>query len=92
MLTNHHRKCKCNGANTLHRPHERKADDLKEIFSAYGISKESIKKNIITTCGSGMTACAIAFALHYIGLTHIAVYDGSWSEWGREDSGMSVTN
>jgi thiosulfate/3-mercaptopyruvate sulfurtransferase len=36
----------------------------------------------ICSCGSGVTACIIAFALHYIGDDRFAVYDGSWCEWG----------
>ncbi|HVA15752.1 MAG TPA: 3-mercaptopyruvate sulfurtransferase [Stellaceae bacterium] len=37
---------------------------------------------IVTSCGSGVTACALAFGLHLIGWPEAAVYDGSWSEWG----------
>jgi thiosulfate/3-mercaptopyruvate sulfurtransferase len=36
----------------------------------------------ICSCGSGVTACILAFALHQIGFDQVAVYDGSWSEWG----------
>jgi thiosulfate/3-mercaptopyruvate sulfurtransferase len=36
----------------------------------------------ICSCGSGVTACIIAFALYYIGDDRFAVYDGSWCEWG----------
>ncbi|MDO5720221.1 MAG: sulfurtransferase [Actinomycetaceae bacterium] len=39
---------------------------------------------IVTTCGSGVTACVIALALNIMGRTDVAVYDGSWSQWGRE--------
>jgi thiosulfate/3-mercaptopyruvate sulfurtransferase len=37
---------------------------------------------VVTSCGSGVTACAVAFALHLLGHPDAAVYDGSWSEWG----------
>src|SRR5207244_4105743 len=37
---------------------------------------------IVTSCGSGVTACAVAFAVHLLGHPGAAVYDGSWSEWG----------
>ena len=37
---------------------------------------------VIATCGSGTSACALVLALHSIGHTHTAVYDGAWSEWG----------
>jgi len=36
----------------------------------------------ICSCGSGVTACILAFALQRIGFDEVAVYDGSWCEWG----------
>ena len=36
----------------------------------------------ICSCGSGVTACILAFALHQTGFEQVAVYDASWSEWG----------
>lgn len=46
--------------------------------------------SIITTCGSGVTACVLALALHEAGWPKAAVYDGSWSEWGAESSGLPI--
>ncbi len=40
-------------------------------------------KPVITTCGSGVTAGILALALAQIGHRNVAVYDGSWSEWGK---------
>ncbi len=40
---------------------------------------------IITTCGSGVTACVTALALFNQGYENVAVYDGSWSEWARQE-------
>ena len=37
---------------------------------------------IVASCGSGVTACVIALALNQIGRPDVAVYDGSWAEWG----------
>lgn len=37
---------------------------------------------IVTTCGSGVTACGLALGLALIGREDVAIYDGSWSEWG----------
>ncbi len=36
----------------------------------------------ICSCGSGVTACVIAFAAHLVGHDDMTVYDGSWCEWG----------
>lgn len=40
------------------------------------------KTRAICSCGSGVTACILAFALQRIGFAEVAVYDGSWCEWG----------
>jgi thiosulfate/3-mercaptopyruvate sulfurtransferase len=37
---------------------------------------------IVTSCGSGVTACVLALALAAVGRYDVAVYDGSWAEWG----------
>jgi thiosulfate/3-mercaptopyruvate sulfurtransferase len=45
----------------------------------------------ICSCGSGVTACVLAFAAHLIGNDKVSVYDGSWSEWGLPGKGPVVT-
>jgi thiosulfate/3-mercaptopyruvate sulfurtransferase len=40
------------------------------------------KGPVVASCGSGVTACVIALALNEIGHPDVAVYDGSWAEWG----------
>lgn len=61
-------------------------EDLREIFGETGLSGD---ERIITSCGSGVTACIVSFALHLIGIESV-VYDGSWSEWGQAESGLPV--
>jgi thiosulfate/3-mercaptopyruvate sulfurtransferase len=59
------------------------ASDLSHAFSSSGLD---LKKPITASCGSGVSASMLVFALHLIGHRQTAVYDGSWTEWGgRED-------
>ncbi|MGN7438361.1 MAG: sulfurtransferase [Alcanivorax sp.] len=65
------------------------AEDLQKLFADAGVTPEP-DQNIITTCGSGITACALSLALYHLGHHKTAVYDGSWSEWGLGDSNTPI--
>ena len=54
-------------------------DELRAIFEDAGVD---LTKPVVTSCGSGVTACVLTLALHRLGHTRNAVYDGSWVEWG----------
>ena len=54
---------------------------LSELFMSAGIKTE---KPTVTSCGSGVTACNLALALYILGNTNVAIYDGSWTEWGGQ--------
>ncbi|MQA65057.1 MAG: sulfurtransferase [Alphaproteobacteria bacterium] len=57
------------------------AEALERLYAEAGVSDD---KGVICTCGSGLTACALALGLHLIGRDDVAVYDGSWSEWAAQ--------
>ena len=53
--------------------------ELTALFDTVGVWQG---KQVVTTCGSGISACLLAVALHELGRSPVAVYDGSWAEWG----------
>ena len=61
----------------------RPADALRAAFAGAGVD---LARPIVTTCGSGITASVLALALHRLGRPDVAVYDGSWTEWGSREA------
>jgi len=57
----------------------RSADALRDIFGKAGLD---LDKPVLTTCGSGVSACILTLGLHLLGHRQVSVYDGSWTEWG----------
>jgi thiosulfate/3-mercaptopyruvate sulfurtransferase len=49
------------------------------VFKDAGVD---LDKPVITSCGSGVTAAVLTFALESLGKTPKGLYDGSWAEWG----------
>jgi thiosulfate/3-mercaptopyruvate sulfurtransferase len=61
---------------------------LRRAFAEAGID---LNRPVVTTCGSGVTAAVLLFALHLLGKEDIALYDGSWSEWGADPDTPKAT-
>ena len=57
-------------------------DEIARRFAAAGLEPTG---PVITTCGSGVTACILALGLTLMGRGDWAVYDGSWAEWGTRE-------
>jgi thiosulfate/3-mercaptopyruvate sulfurtransferase len=56
---------------------------LRESLGAAGID---LAAPVTTSCGSGVTASVLLFAMHLVGKDDTALYDGSWSEWSADPS------
>ncbi len=55
----------------------RDAETLQRAFETVGVNGP-----VVTTCGSGVSACILGLGMHLVGRENWAVYDGSWTEWG----------
>jgi thiosulfate/3-mercaptopyruvate sulfurtransferase len=61
---------------------------LRKLFAEKGVD---LRAPIITSCGSGVTATILILALEKLGSRQVALYDGSWTEWGgREDTPIAT--
>jgi thiosulfate/3-mercaptopyruvate sulfurtransferase len=59
---------------------------LRAAFAAVDLYRP-----IVTTCGSGISAAVLMLALEEIGVSAVAIYDGSWTEWGGRPEAPVVT-
>jgi thiosulfate/3-mercaptopyruvate sulfurtransferase len=62
--------------------------ELQAAFDHAGID---LAKPVVATCGSGVTSAVLAFAAAILGHGKVAIYDGSWSEWGASATNPVVT-
>ncbi len=61
--------------------------ELRRAFEAAGID---VTKSVVTSCGSGVSAAILGLGLALLGRPDAGLYDGSWTDWGREDAGTKI--
>jgi thiosulfate/3-mercaptopyruvate sulfurtransferase len=64
-------------------PQMKLAADLQKLYTEAGITPD---KEVITYCQSGGRAAQAYFTLRLLGYTNVRNYDGSWQEWGNDQS------
>jgi len=61
---------------------------LQTLFAEKGVD---LRAPIITSCGTGVTAAILMLAIEKLGGRQVAIYDGSWTEWGGRDDAPVAT-
>ncbi len=64
------------------------ASELRALYEEAGVTPD---KRVIPYCASGVRSAVTAFSLHLIGYEQLALYTGSWLEWGENPDTPKAT-
>ena len=62
-------------------------EDLRQRYESLGVDR---KNGVVVYCGSGVNACHDLLALEIAGVTDVRLYEGSWSDWSRQDAPVAT--
>jgi thiosulfate/3-mercaptopyruvate sulfurtransferase len=62
-------------------------DELRQRYESLGVDG---KNGVVVYCGSGVNACHDLLALEIAGVTEVRLYEGSWSDWSRQDAPVAT--
>ena len=62
-------------------------DELRQRYESLGVDA---KNGVVVYCGSGVNACHDLLALEIAGITDVRLYEGSWSDWSRQDAPVAT--
>lgn len=64
------------------------AAEIQSVFESHGVD---VRRPVVTTCGSGVTAAVLALGLELCGAKQVRLYDGSWAEYAAQPDAPIVT-
>jgi thiosulfate/3-mercaptopyruvate sulfurtransferase len=59
---------------------------LQDLFAVHEISPDSSETPVVVYCNGGVSASYGLLALRQAGFEGGAIYDGSWKDWGNDES------
>jgi thiosulfate/3-mercaptopyruvate sulfurtransferase len=59
-------------------------DELARVFSRAGVDVARLPREVVVYCNGGVTCSVPLNALRMLGREDVAVFDGSWNEWGND--------